>query len=98
MEQEYEFHEILEKTLLDIDNYCQSSFRIKPDKCMPFIMSFIQHMDQLVLGLAPKQVKKVKNMLSATLEALQKRDYVLVRDCLTYELKPLLLKVKCNIK
>lgn len=96
MNNEYEFSIILSKTLVDIDDFCQNSFKIAPEKCMPFIMSFIQHIDQLLLGFMPKQVKKIKKMLSDMVDALQKKDYVLVRDCLTYEIRPFLQKIQRN--
>lgn len=96
MENKNDFYQVLSEIFVDIDNFCQNSFKIVPEKCMPFIMSFIQHMDQLVLGLTPKQVKKVKKILFKVVEALQNKDYVLVRDYLSYEIKPFLQNIEKN--
>lgn len=91
---EHDFQEVLSKTIMDMDDYCQYSFKLAPEKSIKFIVSFLQHMDQLVLGLEPRDVKKVKKLLSKMLEALQNSDYVLIRDYMTYELKPFIQRVE----
>lgn len=94
MNSEYEFAEVISRTIMAIDDFCQCSYKIAPEKCMNFILAFLQDMDQLVLGLEPKEVKRVKKMLAKMLEALQNSDYVLVRDYMTYEIKPFIQRVE----
>lgn len=90
------FSETVELALQDIINFYENSFKISPDQCVPHILSFIENMGNLSLGLSPKQAKKINKLLEKIMSALQSQDYVVVKDCLMYEIKPFLTKIQDN--
>lgn len=88
------FLENIQLALQDIDDFYHNSFKIAPDKCMPYIASFVQRMDDLSLILSSKELKKMNKLLEKIMSALEAQDYVVVKDCLRYEFKEFLLKIQ----
>ena len=90
------FFETIELALQNISDFYENSFKISPDQCIPYLLSFIENMDYLSLRLSPKQSKKVNKLLGNIISALQEQDYVVVKDCLVYEIQPFLVKLQKN--
>lgn len=85
-------HTLAKGALEDIENYYRASFKLPPDRCLPFLQSFFFNIKELLPHLGPSYTKRMEThleRLSLTLSDNNK-DYVLLRDLLWYEIRPLL--------
>lgn len=86
--------EIINMIIVDIDFYYQASFKTDPETCMPIIGELINKIDGLCRYLAPNDLAHTNSVLSNMMVSMENKDYVRLRDCLYYELKPLLLNIR----
>lgn len=74
----------------DIDSFYHGSFKLPPQRCLPFVIALVDKLGTLEAFLTEKQKRRLNKFLAMTLEAMEIGDYVLVNDYLVYELRPLL--------
>ncbi|EGO62285.1 hypothetical protein [Acetonema longum] len=85
--------ELASAALSDIENYYWAGFKLPPERCLPFLLSFFQHMEQLSLYLGKPYARRLQPHLAQAMQAMEKKDNVLLRDVLWYDLMPLLKKL-----
>jgi hypothetical protein len=68
------------------------SFKIEPKRCMPFIQSIISRMDSIFGFVTQDKIALFTECLQRMFAAMESEDFVLLRDILVYELKPLLVE------
>ena len=91
-----DFTTLIKGAVNDIEVYYHSSFKIPPERCMPFVVALIDKIDKIILGMTANQSKKMQDHLLKVLEAMQGKDYVLMRDILFYEIRSLLCGLPKN--
>lgn len=84
---------LLQEAIELLDNYYHGSFKLPPQKCMPLLAAFVDKVAVISQLFDAKQVEIFNTHLAKTIEALQAQDYVLVKDYLKYEIRPMLVKV-----
>lgn len=82
--------------IADVDQYYDFSFRITPEKCTPIVLLLIGHIEEAFPALTKQQTTKLNQVLLKIVEALEKKDYVRLRDNLHYDLRELLLSFQCR--
>lgn len=73
--------------LQDIENYYVVSLGREPEVSAPLLVAFINKAAQLYALLPPDGQIQLAGMLQRLLQAMEAKDYVLVRDILFYEIK-----------
>ena len=74
----------------DIDSFYHGSFKLPPQRCLPFVIALVDKLGSIEPYMTGKQTNRLNKFLAMTLEAMEAGDYVLVNDYLVYELRPLL--------
>lgn len=77
----------IEKTLLTYYDY---SFRIENEKCMVLIEKLLSQLETLFIYIDKKEIDSVQGTLLKAVQAMDNKDYVLLRDVLYYDLYPLI--------
>ncbi len=80
----------IKEAIENIDSFYHGSFKLPPQRCLPFVIALVDKLGSIEAYLTEKQKKRLNKFLAITLEAMQAGDYVLVNDYLVYELRPLL--------
>lgn len=76
-----------------IDGYYDTTFRVQNEKCMPFIQQLVEMLVGLNDMLAVGAREKLQLILRNILQAMESKDYVLIRDYLHYELRAFILSI-----
>lgn len=82
--------QMIREVIYEIDTFYQKSFELPSEQCAPLIISFVDKVVHILGTLSPKQTSRLNEQLSNIIQAMQVGDYVLVKDYLVYEVKPLL--------
>lgn len=81
----------VEQIITEIDEsvmtYYDYSFRIDNERCMVIIQKLISQIEQLFFYLNRDMQQKLEKLLVKSLEAMDRKDYVLLRDILYYDLR-----------
>jgi hypothetical protein len=85
-----DINDLIGEAIAAIESFYRGSFKLPPQRCLPFIAVLVDRLEQIKIFLTEKQTKKLNRFLAATLQAMQAGDYVLVNDYLVYEMKPFL--------
>ncbi|HWQ60964.1 MAG TPA: hypothetical protein VN521_01560 [Negativicutes bacterium] len=80
----------IKEAIEDIDSFYHGSFKLPPQRCLPFFIALIDKLGGIEAFLTEKQKSRLNKFLAVTMEAMEAGDYVLVNDYLVYELRPLL--------
>ena len=83
----------LNEIINEIDRYYWASFKTHPKDCTPLIISLTARINEVLPRLSEHEMHQVLQLLKQLLLAMQNGDFVAVKDCLWYELKPALLRM-----
>jgi hypothetical protein len=81
-----------------INKYYDASFRMKEENCLPFIQQLLEKVKILEGLIAAEARGQLQIILQDVQQAMQNRDYVLVRDKLHYELRTFVVMLLANIQ
>lgn len=82
---------IVNELIQNINTYYGFSFKLSPAKLNSYLVSFLNSFQELMLFLNPEQVHSLNTSLMKLAEALERNDFVAVRDVLYYEIRPYLM-------
>lgn len=77
----------------EIDQYYQATFIADPERCMATVMALLNKIEGLSRKLSAADILQTNIVLSDMLASMEAKDYVRLRDCLYYELKPMLFRL-----
>lgn len=83
----------LQAAVSSIDDYYEKSFLFTPEKSLRLVIPVVETIEKILSVLTVKQGERIKEYLLFVLQAMEKKDYVLVRDYLYYEIRSLLLGI-----
>jgi hypothetical protein len=86
-----------QNVIREIDRYYHASFAIAPEKCMPMVMELLNRVEQLSRDFSGGEIAQINRILSEMMTAMENKDYVRLRDCMVYELKPFLSGVQSTL-
>lgn len=87
--------EMLNSVINDIEDtivtYYDYSFRIENEKCMVLVEKLIGQLERLFIYIDREQIALLQGVLLRVVQAMESKDYVLLRDILYYDFRQILI-------
>lgn len=85
---------LLSDIFTNINLYRESSLCLPSEKSMPIIIMLTEQIQEIYSLLTKRQKIKLDSMLGMMMTALQKQDFVLLRDILVYDIYTFFMSIR----